>query len=106
MVLQIDGLTGGYSKTPVIHDISFNIGHGEIVGLIGLNGAGKSTTIKHILGLLRPHSGEIRVGGLTASEDIESYRRQLAYIPETPILYEELTLKEHIQMTGDGLRHR
>lgn len=100
MVLQIDGLTGGYSKTPVIHDISFNIGHGEIVGLIGLNGAGKSTTIKHILGLLRPHSGEIRVGGLTASEDIESYRRQLAYIPETPILYEELTLKEHIQMTA------
>ncbi|TVT29805.1 ABC transporter ATP-binding protein [Salinicoccus cyprini] len=100
MVLQINQLTGGYSKTPVIRDISFNIEAGEIVGLIGLNGAGKSTTIKHILGLLRPHSGEIRVGGMTAEMDIEAYRRQLAYIPESPVLYEELTLREHIQMTA------
>ncbi|MFC3418494.1 ABC transporter ATP-binding protein [Salinicoccus hispanicus] len=100
MVLQINQLTGGYSKTPVIQDISFNIEEGEIVGLIGLNGAGKSTTIKHILGLLRPHSGEIKVGGLTAETDIEAYRRQLAYIPESPVLYEELTLREHIQMTA------
>lgn len=100
MVLQINQLTGGYSKTPVIRDISFSIEQGEIVGLIGLNGAGKSTTIKHILGLLRPHSGEIKVGGLTAESDIEAYRRQLAYIPESPVLYEELTLGEHIQMTA------
>lgn len=100
MVLQIEHLTGGYSKTPVIHDVSLNINKGEIVGLIGLNGAGKSTTIKHILGLLRPHSGEIRVDGITISEDAEGYRRHLAYIPETPVLYEELTLKEHIQMTA------
>src|SRR5699024_8441538 len=100
MVLKINHLTGGYSKTPVIHDISMNIEKGEIVGLIGLNGAGKSTTIKHILGLLRPHSGEIRVGGMTMAEDAENYRRQLGYIPEAPVLYEELTLKEHIQMTA------
>ena len=100
MVLKIEHLTGGYSKTPVIHDVSLGIKKGEIVGLIGLNGAGKSTTIKHILGLLRPHSGEIRVAGTTISEDAESYRRRLAYIPETPVLYEELTLKEHILMTA------
>ncbi len=100
MVLKIEHLTGGYSKTPVIYDISLNIDKGEIVGLIGLNGAGKSTTIKHILGLLRPHSGEIRVDGITIGEDAEGYRRHLAYIPETPVLYEELTLKEHIQMTA------
>lgn len=100
MLLKIDHLTGGYSKTPVIHDISMNIEKGEIVGLIGLNGAGKSTIIKHILGLLRPHSGEIRVGGETMADDAENYRRQLGYIPEAPVLYEELTLKEHIQMTA------
>ncbi|WP_020006341.1 ABC transporter ATP-binding protein [Salinicoccus albus] len=100
MVLKINHLTGGYSKTPVIHDISMNIEKGEIVGLIGLNGAGKSTTIKHILGLLRPHSGEIRVSGMTMADDAENYRRQLGYIPEAPVLYEELTLKEHIQMTA------
>lgn len=100
MVLQIDSLTGGYSKTAVIHDVSFNIEEGEIVGLIGLNGAGKSTTIKHILGLLRAHSGTVKVAGETIDNDVENYRRNLAYIPETPILYEELTLQEHIDMTA------
>lgn len=100
MVLHIDSLTGGYSKTPVIHDISFDIKKGEIVGLIGLNGAGKSTTIKHILGLLRAHSGTVEVAGETIDDDVERYRRHLAYIPETPILYEELTLQEHIDMTA------
>ena len=99
MVLELKHLTGGYSKEPVIKDISLNIKEGEIVGLIGLNGAGKSTTIKHILGLLRPHSGTIEVRGKTLKEDVEEYRRHLGYIPESPILYEELTLKEHIEMT-------
>lgn len=100
MVLNINNLTGGYSKEPVIHDISLDIGRGEIIGLIGLNGAGKSTTIKHILGLLRPHSGSIKVMERTLEDDVEAYRRHLGYIPETPILYEELTLKEHINMTA------
>ena len=100
MVLELKHLTGGYSKEPVIKDISLNIKEGEIVGLIGLNGAGKSTTIKHILGLLRPHSGTIEVRGKTLKEDVEEYRRHLGYIPESPILYEELTLKEHIEMTA------
>ena len=100
MVLNIKNLTGGYSKEPVIHDISLDIKRGEIIGLIGLNGAGKSTTIKHILGLLRPHSGSIKVMEHRLEEDVEAYRRHLGYIPETPILYEELTLKEHINMTA------
>lgn len=100
MVLEINQLTGGYSKEPVIHDISFNIKSGEIIGLIGLNGAGKSTTIKHILGLLRPHSGSIKVMDKTIEQDVESYRRHMGYIPESPILYEELTLREHINMTA------
>lgn len=100
MVLEINELTGGYSKDPVIHDISFNIKAGEIIGLIGLNGAGKSTTIKHILGLLRPHSGNIKVMDKTIESDVEAYRRHMGYIPESPILYEELTLREHINMTA------
>ena len=100
MVLNIDNLTGGYSKTAVIHDINFDIKSGEIVGLIGLNGSGKSTTIKHILGLLNPHKGSIKVNDVQIDEDVEKYRRDLAYIPESPILYEELTLKEHINMTA------
>src|SRR5699024_4391381 len=82
MVLEINQLTGGYSKEPVIHDISFNIKSGEIIGLIGLNGAGKSTTIKHILGLLRPHSGSIKVMDTAIETDVEDYRRHIGLTPE------------------------
>ncbi|WP_096440316.1 ABC transporter ATP-binding protein [Alteribacter populi] len=100
-VLEVSGLTGGYQRSkPVLHDVSFTIGRHEIVGLIGLNGAGKSTTIKHILGLMEPHKGEVRIHGQTMAQDMESYRSSLAYIPETPLLYEELTLWEHLELTA------
>src|SRR5699024_3759235 len=100
MVLNIDNLTCGYSKTAVIHDINFDIRSGEIVGLIGLNGSGKSTTIKHILGLLNPDKTSNKVNGIKTDENTEKYRRDLAYLPEAPILYEEVTLKEHVKMTA------
>jgi len=99
-IVQLRDVTGGYSRKPVLHDLSFEIGESELVGLIGLNGAGKSTTIKHIIGLMNPHSGEIRVNGVTFSEDPETYRKSFSYIPETPILYEELTLREHLELTA------
>lgn len=99
-ILELQDVTGGYTRKPVLYDLSFNIGHGELVGLIGLNGAGKSTTIKHIIGLMNPHKGEIRVNGVTFSEDPEKYRKAFTYIPETPILYEELTLREHLELTA------
>ena len=85
-ILELKDVTGGYTRKPVLHDLSFEIGQGELVGLIGLNGAGKSTTIKHIIGLMNPHSGEIQVNGVTFDEDPEAYRKAFTYIPETPIL--------------------
>lgn len=99
-IVQLDEVTGGYSRKPVLHDLSFEVKKGELVGLIGLNGAGKSTTIKHIIGLMNAHSGEIRINGVTFSEDPETYRKSFTYIPETPILYEELTLREHLELTA------
>lgn len=99
-ILEVQNVTGGYTRKPVIQDLTFSIGKGELVGLIGLNGAGKSTTIKHIIGTLIPRSGEIRLNGVTLQGDIEAYRSQFSYIPETPVLYDELTLKEHLEMTA------
>ncbi|WP_461212961.1 ABC transporter ATP-binding protein [Lacticaseibacillus sp. GG6-2] len=98
-MLTIDQLTGGYGTVPVLKKVSFAVDDGAIVGLIGLNGAGKSTTIKHIIGLLTPQSGTITVAGQTLSGDAEAYRRAIAYVPETPVLYPELTLKEHLDLT-------
>jgi len=100
-ILQVKNVTGGYSpRKPVLHDISFEISSGEMVGLIGLNGAGKSTTIKHILGLMKPQQGQVQVNGTTLDEDPEKYRAAFSYVPESPVLFDELTVEEHLRLTG------
>ncbi|MGM0301323.1 ABC transporter ATP-binding protein [Enterococcus sp. AZ048] len=100
MSLVIEHVTGGYGHVPVLKDINFDVKNGEMIGLIGLNGAGKSTTIKNIIGLLTPQKGTIKVDELTLQQDPENYRKKIGYIPETPSLYEELTLREHIEVTA------
>lgn len=99
-VLELINVTGGYTRKPVIKDLNFTIRQGELVGLIGLNGAGKSTTIKHIIGTLIPQQGEIKINDITLKQDIDKYRSSFSYIPETPVLYDELTLKEHLELTA------
>ncbi len=99
MTLEISNLVGGYSQVPVLKDVSFDVKDGELVGLIGLNGAGKSTTINHIIGLLTPFKGTIKINGTSLTDDVKKYKEQIAYIPEQPIVYKELTLKEHLEMT-------
>lgn len=107
MALEIKNLVGGYSQLPVLKDVSLDVQPGELVGLIGLNGAGKSTTINHVIGILRPFSGKIMLNGISIQDEPEKYKQQIAYVPETPILYDELTLKEHLELTMDayGLDH-
>ncbi|MFC0189819.1 ABC transporter ATP-binding protein [Fictibacillus aquaticus] len=100
-ILEVNGLSGGYvPEKPVIHDLNFHVASGEIVGLIGLNGAGKSTTIKHVLGLMEPMKGTAAIAGKTFREEPDEYRGCLSYIPETPVLYDELTLWEHLELTA------
>ena len=99
-ILEVEQLTGGYAQRDVLHDITFSVKEAEIVGLIGLNGAGKSTTIKHIIGLLQERKGTIKINGKTMKEDTTNYRKQIGFIPEQPILYEELTLYEHLRLTA------
>ncbi|MDQ0417295.1 ABC-2 type transport system ATP-binding protein [Croceifilum oryzae] len=103
MLLSIQNITGGYSRTsPVIHNLTFEVKPGETVGLIGLNGAGKSTTMKHILGLLNAHSGSITIDGSTLSDQPEDFRSKIGYIPEMPLFYPELTLWEHLELTASA----
>lgn len=99
-LLSIENLVGGYTRNPVLKDISFAVNEHEIVGLIGLNGAGKSTTIKHVIGLMEPHSGSVKINGKSFTDDKETYRRMFTFVPETPVLYEELTLEEHLRLTA------
>lgn len=99
-LLHIENLVGGYTNKNVLHGVSFDIKPGEIMGLIGLNGAGKSTTIKHIIGLMQPKSGSVRINGQTFQDNPEQYRGNFSYIPEMPVLYDELTLEEHLKLTA------
>lgn len=104
-VLELNDVYGGYSlNKPVLHGLSFAINPGEMVALIGLNGAGKSTTMKHILGLLLPHRGSVQIKEKTLAEDADSYRSSYAYVPESPLLYNELTVGEHLEMTAMAYR--
>ena len=100
MTLKVDHITAGYTQVPVIKEVSFEVQSGEICGLIGLNGAGKSTTIKCITNYIQPFSGKISIQGYTVEESVRDYRRLIAVIPETPVLYEELTFREHIELTA------
>ncbi|MDZ5560172.1 ABC transporter ATP-binding protein [Enterococcus cecorum] len=100
MTLTVKNLSGGYFQHPVLKDLNFEIENGELVALIGLNGAGKSTTIKEIIGLLKPTSGTIEIDGLSLNKSASQYRQKIGFIPESPVLYEELTLREHIEVTA------
>ncbi|SES99349.1 ABC-2 type transport system ATP-binding protein [Salinibacillus kushneri] len=99
-LLKLENVFGGYTQKHVLKGISFDVRPHEIVGLIGLNGAGKSTSIRHIIGLMEPKKGAISINGKTYQQNPEDYRKQFAYIPEMPVLYEELTLYEHLRLTA------
>ncbi|WP_276354132.1 ABC transporter ATP-binding protein [Cohnella caldifontis] len=101
--LRVTDLTGGYSRRkPVLHGVSLEVRAGEIVGLIGLNGAGKSTLIRHVLGLMTPHSGEVSVMGVRLEEDRDRYRQSCAYVPEHPMLFPHLTVREHLRFSASA----
>lgn len=98
MALEVKHLSGGYGQAPVLHDVNFTVPDQSVTALVGLNGSGKSTTIKHIIGLLTPKTGTITLNGADLVSDTFEYKRQIAYIPEQPVLYQELTLREHIEL--------
>jgi ABC-2 type transport system ATP-binding protein len=100
-VLAMRGVVGGYSrKRPVLTHIDVHVNPGELVGLIGLNGAGKSTLMKHVIGLLQPQEGEIEVCGHRLATANEAYRASFAFVPESPLLYDELSVWEHLEWTA------
>ena len=94
---EIRELSKYFDEKLAVSDLSFEIQAGEIVGLVGPNGAGKTTTIKCILGLLKPSSGEILINGANLDKNELMLKSMVSYIPEIPILYDDLTVNEHLK---------
>jgi ABC-type branched-subunit amino acid transport system ATPase component len=110
--LHIEGLTGGYSRLPIVQEVSLRADEGKVVSIVGPNGAGKSTMLKLASGTLRPMSGSVKVKGreLVNLPANRVARLGLAYVPQERNVFPTLTVRENLEMggyilTGDLSRH-
>lgn len=100
-MLNIQHLTKTYGEKKAVYDLSLHIAPGEIYGFIGHNGAGKTTTLKASVGILRFDSGEISVGGVSIKDDPVACKKQMAYIPDNPDIYEYMSGIKYLNFIAD-----
>ena len=100
-MLRIEHLTKKYGEHKAVDDLSLHIAPGEIYGFIGHNGAGKTTTLKSVVGILQFDEGEIYVNGTSIKSDPLKCKKELAYIPDNPDIYEFMTGIKYLNFIGD-----
>ena len=98
--IDVRGLSRRFGSFVAVKDLSFSVEPGEIFGFLGANGAGKSTTIRMLCGLLRPSAGTAVVGGVDVSRDPEGVKRRIGYMSQKFSLYEALTVDQNIRFFG------
>jgi ABC-2 type transport system ATP-binding protein len=98
--IEVKELTRRFGTFTAVDRVSFDVGAGEIFGFLGANGAGKSTTIRMLCGLLRPTSGTANVGGVDVTRDPEAVKRRIGYMSQRFSLYEPLTVDQNIRFFG------
>ena len=100
MILSARDLVSGYGLGAVIHGVSFDVGAGEVVCLLGRNGAGKSTTLRSVMGLTPPRSGRVEFMGedITGRQPFEMARLGIGYIPDDRRIFAELTVEENLEI--------
>jgi ABC-2 type transport system ATP-binding protein len=99
-MIQVHELKKLYDDHLAVAGISFSLRPGDICGMVGPNGAGKTTTMRCLAGLIAPTSGELRIDGLCVGTDAIEVRRRLAYIPDDPALFDDLTVGQHLDLIG------
>ena len=100
-MLYIQHLTKCYGEKKAVDDLSLHIAAGEIYGFIGHNGAGKTTTLKSVVGILQFDEGEITIDGHSVKADPLACKRELAYIPDNPDLYDFMTGIKYLNFVAD-----
>ena len=100
-MIEALGLTKVFNEFTAVDELSFTVEPGEIYGLLGPNGSGKSTTMRMLLGILRPTGGIARIDGHDLRTEIVAAKKVMGYVPEEPILPERLTGWEFVNYVGD-----
>lgn len=101
VTVEIKDLRMSYGDKEVLKGINLEVHKGEVIGYIGTNGAGKSTTIKIILGIVEGYTGEVKVLGQDISKDKLDYKRKIGYVPEVAEIYDNLTAREYLTFIGE-----
>jgi ABC-2 type transport system ATP-binding protein len=91
-MIQVTNLTRYYGAFPALRDVSFSVAEGEIIGLLGLNGAGKSTTLQMLAGILAPSSGTVTFDGSDVTDNADALKARIGFLPEEPPLYRDMTV--------------
>ncbi len=99
--VELKGIVKRYNEILAVDQVDLSIKTGEIFGLLGPNGSGKSTTLKMLLGLVKPDFGEVNVLGFNVQRDPVAVKQLVGYVPESPRLYEFLTGIEYLDFIGD-----
>lgn len=98
--IEVAGLTRRFGAFTAVDHISFSVAQGEVFGFLGANGAGKTTAIRMLIGLLSPSEGSARVAGFDVASDAERVRERIGYMSQRFSLYEDLTIRENIALYG------
>ncbi|MDO9049302.1 MAG: ABC transporter ATP-binding protein [Methylobacter sp.] len=95
-LIEAEHLTRYYGKYCAVNDVSFTLAKGEVLGFLGANGAGKTTTMQMLCGNLAPSAGQIKINGFDLLDQPKAAKLNLGYLPDTPPLYKELTVREFL----------
>ena len=95
-MIDVSGLTKCYGDFTAVRDLSFTVRPGEVLGLVGPNGAGKTSTLRCLTGIIPPTRGTIQLGGIDLAREPVRAKRQLAFFPDEPRLFEHLTVWQHL----------
>ena len=98
--LRARALTKHFSGVIAVKNVDFALQPGEIVGYLGPNGSGKTTTLRMVAGLVDPSSGRVEYGGRNVRDDLIAFRHELGYVPEEPYLYPFLSGREYLELIG------
>jgi len=99
-MIEVTGLRKVYEDQLAVDGLSFSLAPGQVCGLVGPNGAGKTTTLRSLAGLLRPTEGELIVANCDPQSDEIELKRRVAYVPDDPPLFDDLTVQDHLEFIG------